>query len=219
MKVFYTPVIACLSLIFSAYAVSAQTDAFHKGALLVSVSEGQTWANYTTENTSTNYTDGGYNHGGRDPISLEYGLSKRWGVGLTSGADIYNIDPSRLYGFGTPGSPVKATTSEFTVDGHYHFFVTHKIDVSALVSAGGFSVSMKGNEGDYAYKYQSGGNIIRGGVRGTFYFFKRLGFFGTLSAFAAKSSPNGVKGNTIANNYTTNISGGALEFGFCFRFF
>jgi len=219
MKVFYAAIVGCLSVIFSVYATSGQTDAFHKGALLVSISEGQTWANYTTENTTTNYTDGGYNHGGRDPLFLEYGLSKRWGIGLTSGADLYNVDPSRLYGFGTPGSPVKAITSELTVDGHYHFFVTHKTDVSAFAGAGAFSVSMKGNESDYSYKYQSSGNIIRGGVQGRYYFFKRLGFFGSLSAFAAKSSPQGVKGNTIANDYNTNISGGALEFGFCFRFF
>jgi hypothetical protein len=199
----------------------AQADAFHKGALLVSASEGQTWANYSTSGTTNGekINCDGHINGQRDPLSVEYGLSRRWGIGLTSGADIFNIDPSRYYGFGAPGSVAKPTTSEFTVDAHYHFFVTHKADISAYVSAGGFSVSMKGSQSDFNYSYKSGGNIIRTGICARYYVISRFGLLASLSSYAAGSSTNGVKDNTVANNYSTRISGLALEFGACFRFF
>jgi len=205
-----------LALFFN-FSASAQSDAFHKGALLVSATEGQTWANYATGNE----TDGshGFINGVRDPLSLEYGLSKRWGIGLTSGADLYMVDPSRFYAFNFPGGKVKATTSEITVDGHYHLFVTRKADISLLTSIGGFSVSTKGSLGDYSYKYSAGGNIIRIGSSARYYFLKRLGALATFSTFASQASTKGVKDNTVANNYTTSICGFALEFGLCFRFF
>jgi hypothetical protein len=76
---------------------------------------------------------------------------------------------------------------------------------------------MKGNNSDISCQYTANGAILRTGIRARYYFFRRLGAFAMLSSYAAGSSSQGIKGNTVANNYTTCIKGTALEMGLCFR--
>lgn len=193
-------------------------QAFQKGSLLISLSEGGTNANFSTADMRK-YSDVAHNEhiiGTRDPIILEYGLSKHWGIGLTSGADFYNIDPSSFYGFPATNK-IKAFMTEFTVDGNYHFFVTKKLDLSGFVSLGLSSVNLKGNSGDMPYKYNSCGTITRAGIKARYYFLWRFGVFGMLSAFSDHCSSIDEKGNTVGQGYATSIKGTALEFGLCCR--
>jgi len=213
----HTPFVACflLAVLFSCLA-SAQT--FNKGSLLLSVSEGSTYANYVTANNgiANDVVQGGH-HGTRDPFFLEYGLSKHWGIGIDLGTDIYNINSSHYYGLQTATNSVKPFMSEMAVEGNYHFFTTKKADFSAFTSAGLSSVTFKGNNADAPYSYAASGSIIRIGGKARYYVFKRLGIVGMLSAFSSSCSTKGTDGNTLANNYVTSIQGVALEFGLCYR--
>ena len=213
--------ITCAVLAFFCLIISANTNAqsFRKGSFLISISEGSTYAAYTTTGSAQNsdVMNTGHIAGDRDPITVEYGITKKWGIGLNMGGDIYNIDPSRFYNFSTTTNKVKVITSELTLDANYHFFVTRHTDIAACLSFGGSSVSFKGNDGDFHYQYNSGGNIVRIGTKARYYFRKRFGVHAMLSAFTTKNATNGIKGNTVANNYTTGLSGYAIEFGLCYR--
>ena len=196
----------------------AQTQAFHKGSLLLSVSEGTTIGNYSTSSDDTKkHTK--CKKGDRDPFVIEYGLSNRWGIGLSSGTDLFRVNPSEFYGFRTSSNIVKATTSEFTFDGNYHVFANKRLDLSVFASLGMFSVTIKGNDSDNFYNYTAKGNIVRMGTRARYYFCKRLGVFGMVSSYYGNCSPKNVTGNTVGKNYSTIISGAAIEGGFCYRLF
>ena len=216
----------CKALIFPAFmlyglliSIQASAQSFKKGSLLISISEGSTDANYTTT-----YSEGGTDvlhtahiGGARDPLTMEYGLTNHWGIGLNMGGDIYSVDPSKFYDFQTMTNKVKAITSELTLDANYHFFVNRHWDLSTVASLGFSSVSFKGNDGDLHYQYNAGGLLVRTGAKAKYYITKRFGVMGMLSAFATQCGTDGVKGNTVGNNYTTNITGRALEFGLCYR--
>ena len=210
-----------LALVFSNFYVNAQS--FKKGSFLVSVSEGSTTANYTTRDMSKNMFPTVYKSevdGVRDPLIIEYGLTNKWGIGLSSGADIFQVNPSRYYGFKLPGNkPVEVTTSELTFDVNYHYFVNKKIDLSAFSSVGLFSIAYKGQASDYSYSHESQGAILRVGTKARYYFYKRLGVMGIASLYTGTASPQCNNENTVGNNNATNITGRALEFGLCFRFF
>ena len=220
-------------------ALNAQ-QAFHKHALIVSVSEGSATGNYKTigtyDNTSATTPGSSYRssqgndgevvhheiiHGDRDPLIIEYGVSDHWGIGLSSGGDIYKVDPSKFYGFDVETHQVKVKTSDLTFDCNYHFLVTKRWDVSAGGSLGLFGVEFKGKENTdkNPYNYSAGGGIVRGDIRAHYYFYKRLGLFGMASIFSGSCSPGENTKNTVAMNTKTKIQGRAVEFGFCFRFF
>ncbi len=222
--------------------------AFQKGSLMVSVSEGSTNANYKTNGTatagSTSTTTGTYRSTGaptpiddshptspschhhctdgtRDPFIIEYGITNKISLGMTSGNDIFIVKPSVFYGFALPeDGSVKAKTTELTFDGSYHFFVNRRLDLSAFAGVGHFSVNFNGKTASDAkpYTYTANGSIARGGLRVRYYFLYHLGVFGQISSYTGKCSPKNVKGNTVATDYTTQISGNAIEAGLCYRF-
>ena len=204
----------------SAQCVAKPADAFKKGYLLISVTEGTTHAGYSTNNKSNTY-DGNQNvvlDGDRDPLTLEYGITNHWGLGLNIGTDIFTINPG-MYGFSSSSGDVKALMTEFTVDANYHYFVTHHTDLSFFASVGTSSVYIKGNEGDGQYEYNASGGIVRVGTKARYYFKNRFGLIGMLSTFASSTTPDNKKTNTVGHNYNTLIQGYAVEFGVCYRFF
>ena len=218
-KLYKTIVVAVLPLICMSLSTSLNAQSFRKGSLLVSISEGTTYTTYSTTsgigNNDVIHSD--YNTGVRDPITVEYGLTNHWGIGINMGGDIYNVDPSKFYGFKTTTNNVKAITSELTLDANYHFFVTRHFDLAAFASLGFSSVSFNGNDGDHSYKYNAGGMLVRTGTKARYFITKRFGVMGMVSTFATQCGTQGVKGNTEGNNYNTTIKGSAIEFGLCYR--
>lgn len=216
-KIFtYSLSVLCVLLIFNlSYA-----QAFKKGTLIVSISEGHTIANYTTNDIS-NGKEKRVNEdvliGVRDPLIIEYGVSNRWSIGLSSGNDIFNVNPSTFYGFKTSDNQVKISTSELSFECSYHVFVNKRLDLSVFASTGLFSIKMKENDNDLYYNHTSNGTIVRYGTRAHYYFWKRLGAVGMISNYLANSSPKDVKDNNTAKNYSTSINGVAIEGGLCFR--
>lgn len=203
--------------LFSFHKLAAQ--AYRKGSLMISISEGSTWANFNTVSTDpetpvkhTRCIDGI-----RDPLIIEYGLSNRWSLGLTSGADLFKVKPSEFYGFTNEKDEVLVKTGELTVDCSYHVFVNKRLDLSVSASAGVFATTFNENEGDVSYKYTANGNMLRFGTKARFYFWRRFGAFGMMSTYFADSSTKDVKGNTIANDYKTSLNGFAIEGGLCYR--
>lgn len=219
MKKSSTLSIITISLLI-VFQFSTNAQAFRKGSLLISISEGSTLANYVTSDISGPkpvliHKD--CIHGDRDPLIIEYAVSNRWGLGLSSGNDIYKINPSQYYGFSTNDNQIKIKTSEVTFDCSYHVFVNKRLDLSVFASGGIFSVSTKGSDGDISYNYTSNGTIARYGTRVRYYFFKRLGAFGMISSFVSSSSPKDTKTNTVAKTYSTKVNGMTIEGGLCFR--
>jgi hypothetical protein len=213
---------ASLAVFFSAFVFSAHGQAFHKGSFVVNLSEGSTHADYSTTNTnySRHHEGEGEGHiiGERDPICFEYGITNRWGIGLSSGADFFNVNPSSYYGFQTSSGTIKTGTTELTLDASYHFFVTPRLDLSLVGSFGGSSVSFRGSEKDVWYQYRATGNIFRLGLNGRYYFCKHLGVLAIASTYYNSCSTQGISGNTAGSGFTTTIKGRALEFGLCYRF-
>jgi hypothetical protein len=116
-------------VILIAFHGLSRAQSFHKGALMISLSEGSTHTVYTTNNMVTN--DGGktdHINGDRDPLTVEYGLSNHFGIGLNMGTDIIKVNPETFYGFKVSKNYVNAYMSEITVDGYYHFFNTRHTD-------------------------------------------------------------------------------------------
>lgn len=220
-KIYFTALVSLLFNFVFNYNAQAQ-KAFRKGSLLVSVSEGVTWAKYTTSDITPDNSPIRHEHcidGTRDPLIVEYGLSDKLSIGLTSGADIFNVKSSEFYGFGDPDDNIKITTGEFTVDCGYHFLVTKRLDLSASGSMGLFSTNFNETKSDVSYKYTANGTILRLGTRARYYLYKRFGVFGMASTYLSGSSPKDVKGNTVATTRYTKINGFAFEAGLCFRFF
>jgi hypothetical protein len=196
-----------------------QTKVFRKGSVLVGLSEGSTHASYTTV-SDANPNHMGPNqslHGQRDPLAFEYGLTDHWGIGFSSGNDIFNINPNTFYNTDAFTTNAKATTSEFTLNLSYHFWVTEKNDLSLTGSFGSSSVSLSGNAGENKYQYLANGNIARLGLNARHYFYRRMGVLAILSAYNSGNSTQNISGNTFGNCYSTSIKGYAIEFGFCFR--
>lgn len=211
-------IIALVFLIICQYSATAQ--AYRKGSLSISISEGHTLANYKTNDISTG-KDVLVNEdviiGVRDPLVIEYGISNRWSVALSTGNDVFNVNPSKYYGFSTSDNQVKVSTSELNAECSYHVFVNKRLDLSVFISHGIFSIKMKGNDHDNFYNHTSNGTILRYGTRVHYYFWKRLGAVGMVSSYLANSSPKDVKDNNAAKNYSTNINGIAIEGGLVFK--
>jgi hypothetical protein len=238
-KNYYSAILVPFCLLICGSSVKAQ-KAFQKGSLMVSISEGSIFAKYKTDysgassNTTGTYKSNGViddsqkpaSHGEctpgtRDPLILEYGVSNKISLGVTSGADIFMIDPSKFYGFKlTDGNKVKVTTGELTFDGSYHFLVNKRLDMSAFAGLGGFNVSYKGKDvsDSQPYSYNAHGSMARAGVRVRYYFFHKFGVFGQISSYSGKCTPRDVKGKKLDSGYTTKISGSAIEAGLCYRF-
>jgi hypothetical protein len=215
---FISASIVTLILLFSFQNTKAQC--YRKGSLLISITEGSTFANYKTTDISESkpkLVHESFMMGDRDPLILEYAVSNRWGIGFSSGADIFRVNSNSFYGFSSGDDALKVTTSEFTFDVNYHVYVNKKLDLSMFTSVGAFSVGFNGNNSDMSYNHSSSGTIVRYGTRARYYFYKRLGAIGMISSYAANSSPKNVKGNTEAKNYSTSINGMAIEMGLCFR--
>ncbi|MCW3085471.1 MAG: hypothetical protein JWP12_2837 [Bacteroidetes bacterium] len=250
-KNYFSAILVPFCLLICGSASYAQKQkarlAFQKGSLMVSVSEGSTIANYKTNGTATSSastTTGTYRSTGapmpiddshptspschhhctdgtRDPFIIEYGITNKISLGITSGNDIFVVKPSAFYGFTLPeDQSVKVKTTELTFDGSYHFFVNRRLDLSAFAGLGHFSVNFNGKTASdaTAYNYTANGSIARGGLRVRYYFLYHLGVFGQISTYSGKCSPKNVKGNTVATDYTTKISGNAIEAGLCYRF-
>jgi hypothetical protein len=188
------------------YTCSGQKSAFHKGALLVSISEGSTTANYSTMNT-TNIENprAKFNcemDGIRDPLFIEFGISRRWGIGLSSGADIFSVN-----------------SKEFTFDLNYHLYSGRRVDWSVYTSVGSFSVGFKEKIGETDFNYMAKGGIFRVGTKFRYYFWKRLGVLGMLSSYSGNAEQTKNSSSYEGQKYSTNITGTAVEFGLCFRFF
>lgn len=229
MKKSFQIALGLFSFIFLVNTATLEAQAFKKGCLLLSISEGSTSANYSTTNHSANLNnlDGKSTafyssdlDGIRDPLFIEFGLSNRWGIGLSSGNDLFTINPTNFYSFQrAENKTITAKTSEFTFDINYHFYTRKRVDFSAYTSLGSFGVAFSGKDGDQSFNYNAKGGIARLGVKARYYFWKRLGVMGMLSTYTGTASPDGISGNTVGSNTTTTIKGTAMEFGLCFRFF
>jgi hypothetical protein len=220
MKKNYTLIAVIITcFIFISSTLTVQAQAYRRGSLMISISEGSTWANYSTNDMSAPKAKPVTKciYGDRDPIIIEYGVSDRWSVGMSSGTDIFRVNPQDFYGVRTDKTTIKASTSEFTFDGNYHVFVNKRLDLSVFSSIGFFSINVKESSGDVSYIHTSKGNLLRFGTKARYYFWKRLGVFGMISSYVAGASPKDVKGNTFGNNYTTSLNGFAIEAGLCFR--
>ena len=218
MKKIFT--LSVLTISLTAFHFSVNAQAYRKGSLMISVSEGHTLANYSTKTLVDGKEQNNFECpivGVRDPLVVEFGLSNRWSVALSTGNDVFEMNPTKAYGFSTSTDKVKISTSEFNAECSYHVFVNKRLDLSVFAATGVFSIKMQGNDNDNFYKYTSNGNIVRYGTRVHYYFWKRLGLVGMVSNYFANSSPKDVKDNNVAKNYTTKIHGIAIEGGLCFR--
>lgn len=206
-------------IVFILAVNSIKAQAYRKGSLMVSISEGSTWANFNTEsiNPETPVKQTRCVDGIRDPLIIEYGLSNRWSLGLTSGADLFKVKPSEFYGFTNETDEVTVKTGELTIDCSYHVFVNKRLDLSVSASAGMFATTFDASTNDATYKYTSNGNMLRFGTKARFYFWRRFGAFGMMSTYFADTSTKDVKGNTVANDYKTSLNGFAIEGGLCYR--
>jgi len=205
-----------LTLLVSA---SLNAQSFKKGSFLISISEGSTTAQYATNNVNTlkQYCNSKLD-GVRDPLFIEYGISKRWGIGLSTGNDLFNINAKNFYGFNTnDGKDINVKTSEFTFDLNYHLYSRKRTDVSVYGSIGSFGVDFTSKSGENTYNYKGTGGIIRFGTKFRYYFWKRLGVLAMLSTYSGTATPQKDLhfGDQLAP--ATTIVGTATEFGLCFR--
>lgn len=194
----------CLVACFS-FSANSQSLAFRKGSFQINVTEGSTFTNYSTTNLETSVGEGGHTIGCRDPLQLEYGLTNRWGIGISMGTDLYTLN-------GYEFTQVHGTTTEFTLDASYHFFVTPKVDLAGVASWGSSTLNFKGGTGDNSFSYATKGDIGRIGIHGRFFI---LGHFG-ITAMVTAFSETGVQQAT-GNAYSVSMWGLAKELGFCYR--
>jgi len=216
-----------LSILFFNSNMSAQ--AFKKGAFLISISEGGVNAHYNTNNKSILADDinskgssspHDYLKGIRDPLIIEYGITNRIGIGVSTGGDIWAINPQK-YGINAPEKEINILTKEFTFDLNYHLFVTRRVDWTIYGSVGGFSVFFNENFNAQKQNYYAEGHILRTGSLVRYYVFKRWAVLGMISLYDSKAAPKEEKSKPEENNlpydYSTRIKGWAFEFGISFR--
>ena len=197
-------------------------QSFNKGSLLVSISEGTTYSHFVTTDNSTNPAMVSDNHicGDRDPLIVEYGISKKWGIGINMGGDVFHSNPDQYYN--VVSKDKKIITSELTVEGNYHFYNTRKWDLAGCLSLGLAGVAFNGYisqiDGDGINRaYRAGGGIVRLSGKARYYIFKRFGLVGIISTYASSCKPDPTKDNILARQTNTSISGYAYEFGLCYR--
>ncbi|HEY1045171.1 MAG TPA: hypothetical protein VGF79_01955 [Bacteroidia bacterium] len=216
-----------LLIVLSLGSTQVSAQSFRKGSMILSITEGTTRAIYRTENSAqygcTIQTSEKTIDGVRDPFSFEYGISNKWGLGLSIGNDIFWVDNSLYMGRTYEKQPmIYSTTSEFTFDLHYHLLSTKRTDFSLYGSLGAFGVNFnekyKEQDKTYDLEYKASGQIIRVGGKLRYYFWKRLGAMVMYSAY--RGCANNYKKNPepiTYPSYKTTILGTALEFGLCFR--
>lgn len=209
---------SALAILVLSFSNTGYSQAFRKHSFVIGVSEGSTFSHYSTFTAEGPVSEEPI-HGVRDPFTLEFGLTNKWGIGVNMGNDIFDIDPSRFYGTDAYTTANKSVTSEFTLDLHYHFFVTQKTDLSMVGSFGSSSVTMKEKVKDADGLYSASGNIVRCGLVAKYYFWKHLGVQGMLTSYSANcSTPIKDSPSTFGKGYSTSIRGTAIEFGLCYRF-
>lgn len=203
-------IIAGIVCAITATSVQAQSLAFRQGSFQVNVTEGNTYSNYSTTGLSKELGEsGGHIIGTRDPIQLEYGITKHWGIGISAGTDLYTMS-------GPEYAKINSSTSEFTLDGSYHFFVLRKLDLAAVMSYGSSTIAFKSNSGDNGFGYSAKGNIFRTGLHARWFILGHFGLTAMVTAFtenAVQAEPQ----NFVGSIYSGHYWGIAKEFGICFR--
>lgn len=223
------------SIALLGFSISAQTEplAFYKRCLVTSITGGPSSVLYTTWNNGGEKVHSDKLHGSIDPLILEYGITNKFGVGISKGGETYRVNANDFYKANVPDPSALMWTSTkyLTLDFSYHPFVTKRIDISTFASAGYFKVEGTSylNEntaffsGKKLYSYDGRGAVVRAGVRSRIYFTKRFGAMGMLYAFNGiakeKSQPNSVSDAPNNTGYKTMLSGVGAEFGICFRLF
>ncbi|HOZ86634.1 MAG TPA: hypothetical protein PL029_02700 [Bacteroidia bacterium] len=247
MKNYIISFVALVLFLNTGFSGRAQT-AFHKYALTVSITGGSTRAVYSTKNnrpSDLSVRDHRQNMDGIvDPLILEFGISDRFGIGFTAGADIYKIDAKKFYNYDAQyeSGKLPAYAHYFTFDFNYHPYVDRKIDLSYSAGIGTLKVnvfdcpaeqaaaldaeSAENNEiassgGDIQKynQYVARGPMLRAGVKLRYYFWRRLGIMGMVTGFTGKANTLNKSDNNFGKDYSTSISGVATELGICFRFF
>lgn len=197
-------------------------QSFKKGSLLIGISEGATNARYTTSDLYTHQIiSDEIIKGDRDPIQIEYGITRQWGISLSCGNDIFKVNPQKSYKYGSE-TLMKSKTSECLIEGNYHFFVTDKWDMALFAGVGNYKVELFDknskclNEGTVVYNK---GKITRGGIKVRYYVLKRLSVLGMLSVFNAYAQDDGnnYSSDIYYNRIATNTKGITLEFGLSYR--
>lgn len=211
-----TGMLLTLTAITSSRLTRAQ--AFRKGSLLVSITEGATHAHYSTSDFAATplITHDGNLSGDRDPLTIEYGLNSKWGMAVNLGGDVFHVSPASLYQIRSADS--KIITSEITIEGNYHYFISKRWDLAVAGALGLASVTFKGDAGDAnPHQYNAGGAILRVSGKARFYFWRRIGLIGMLSTYTSSCTPDATKNNSCATQTNTTITGWATEFGLCYR--
>lgn len=195
---------------------NAMAQSFRKGTLLMAISEGETYADFSTRNTAASGDQKAVQKkhmcGIRDPFFFEYGITNRWGVGLSSGLDIFKVDKQTFYGMQGAGQ-VEVLAAEQTFDINYHLFSSKRFDLSLFGSAGMFNVSFKDNSN----RYKTFGGIVRTGTRARYYFYRNIGVLAMFSTYTASCTPKFNDETNVARKYNTTLSGCAIEFGLCYK--
>ncbi len=215
-----------VSLLFALFTSATFGQSFSKGTFLISASGGNLKAKFSTKSNSlltgeiSNYNPSPTSElldGIRDPLFIEYGLTNKIGIGLTSGGDIWNVDALKFYGIYTDKNNVFLTTSEFTFDIDYHLFVTNRLDLSLYTSMGFFSAGFNEEYKSEELNYYAEGYIYRFGTSLRLYLFKRFSLMAMLSNYTSSASPKYAELNNLNNNITTKINGWAIETGLSIR--
>lgn len=208
-----------LALCFTVFGFSsAFAQSFRKGSLLVSISGGDTYANFSTSHRGNNEIKAEKQNmaGIRDPLIVEYGVTDQIGIGFSSGVDYYKVDPLKFYGYNSLHKKIEVATGEVTGDLNYHFFTTNVFDLCLYGSAGLFSTSFDDNTlGEN--KNNSVGGILRAGTRARIYVYKGVAIMFMWSTFTSSATPKFDDETTAGKAYNTNIKGYATEFGLSYH--
>lgn len=228
-------------------SLSQAQTAFHRYALLVSVTGGPARAQYSTrDNSSSGISDLKYREsirGEADPLIVEFGITNRIGIGFSMGGDAFRIDANKFYNYRAADDTKKimSSTHYVSMDVSFHPYVTKHFDISTYLGMGSFKVDAYDNTkwesqienqstnadqgiapgGCYepSRYYAAKGSIIRAGVNARYYFRKRFGVMAMLTGFTGAAKPKGSTEYSFGNNYSTIVTGYSAEFGLCFRFF
>lgn len=223
--------VALLLTTLGSYAQQAEVlpKAFYKKCLVTSITGGPSRALFTTYTNDGEKVHSDMANGQIDPLIMEYGLTNKLGIGFSRGGENYSIDPAKFYRADLPdySSTMWTSTKYLTADLSYHPYITKRLDVSLFASTGIFKVTgdvyKLGEWCDPLYTYTGRGAIVRGGIRSRFYFTKRFGLMAMAYGFngivKAKYKPGSVSDQINNTGYYTNVAGGGLEFGLCFRIF
>lgn len=208
-------------VLFILYSTCLNAQSFRKGTLLVGISEGSTMARYTTSDVYTyQVINDAIIKGDRDPLQIEYGISKRWGLSLSCGNDIFKINPQQFYHYSS-NTVMKSKTSENLIEINYHFFITNNWDIALFYGLGCYKVELF-NEyskclSNALLTYEKGG-IVRYGVKARYYFTNRWAILGMFSAFNANAHFSTPTANDVfQNRVRTDVKGLTLEFGISYK--